>query len=84
MSVQVTTLKEFLVALEDAGELVTIMGHTKTGESDQLKCDEKIVFVMDQLKTGAKKRKISKASSYSSLVCVPVHKFAKHMSVCHC
>ncbi|CAE7247193.1 unnamed protein product [Symbiodinium sp. CCMP2592] len=37
------------------------MGHTKKGDGDELKCDDKIVFVMDSLKSGAKKRKISKA-----------------------
>ncbi|CAE7775676.1 unnamed protein product [Symbiodinium sp. CCMP2592] len=58
---KVMTMKDFLVALEDAGELVTIMGHTKKGDGDELKCDDKIVFVMDSLKSGAKKRKISKA-----------------------
>ena len=51
------------MALEDAGELVTIMGHTKKGDGDELKCDEKIVFIMDPIKGGVKKRKISKACS---------------------
>lgn len=60
-SVQVMSLKSFLVALEDAGELVTIMGHTKT--EDELMCNEKIVFIMDPLKSGTKKRKLSKACS---------------------
>ncbi|CAE7339927.1 unnamed protein product, partial [Symbiodinium sp. CCMP2456] len=58
---KVASLHHFLVALEDAGELVTIMSHTKSQENDELTCDEKIVFVMDALKSGAKKRKISKA-----------------------
>ena len=61
--------KDFIVALEDAGELLTIMGHTRTKDSDELKCDEKIVFVMDPLKSGAKKRKISKACQYSLVLC---------------
>ncbi|OLP75981.1 hypothetical protein AK812_SmicGene44142 [Symbiodinium microadriaticum] len=61
---KVTTLKRLLVDLEDAGELVTIMGHTKT--DDELKCNEKIVFIMDPLKSGAKKRKISKVDSQST------------------
>ena len=65
-SVEVTTLKRLLVDLEDAGELVTIMGHTKT--DDELKCNEKIVFIMDPLKSGAKKRKISKACGTASSV----------------
>ncbi|CAE7869588.1 unnamed protein product [Symbiodinium necroappetens] len=41
------------------------MSHTKSQENDELTCDEKIVFVMDALKSGAKKRKISKARPLS-------------------
>ena len=53
-------MKEFLVAMEDKGEIVSFMGHTK--QSDQLKIDESIVFIMDDAKSSpAKKRRVSKA-----------------------
>ncbi|CAE7240032.1 unnamed protein product [Symbiodinium sp. CCMP2592] len=56
---QAVSLKEFLVAMEDKGEIVSFMGHTK--ENDQLKVNEKIIFVMDEMKSSpAKKRRISK------------------------
>ncbi|CAE7817627.1 unnamed protein product [Symbiodinium sp. CCMP2592] len=52
---QAVTLKEFLVAMEDKGEIISFMGHTK--DNDQLKVDENIVFIMDDAKSSpAKKR----------------------------
>ncbi|CAE7539539.1 unnamed protein product [Symbiodinium sp. CCMP2592] len=46
---QAVSLKEFLVTMEDKGEIVSFMGHTK--ENDQLKVDENIVFIMDDTKS---------------------------------
>ena len=59
-TMKAVSLKEFLVAMEDKGEIVTFMGHTKDG--DQLKVNENIVFIMDEVKSSpAKKRRVSKA-----------------------
>ncbi|CAE7214672.1 unnamed protein product, partial [Symbiodinium sp. CCMP2456] len=57
----VMTLKAFVVAMEDAGELVTVMGSQK-GDNDDVQPIEKIVFIMDPMKgaNAPKKRKISK------------------------
>ncbi|CAE7379933.1 unnamed protein product [Symbiodinium necroappetens] len=46
--------------MEDAGELVSLLG-SKKGENDELQPVEKIVFIMDAMKTTAsKRRKITK------------------------
>ena len=52
-------MKEFLTAMEDAGEIITFMAHKVDGNS--LKSVEKVVFVMDEIK-GNKKRKVSKVA----------------------
>ena len=57
-SFQVMTIKAFLEEMEDAGEIITFMGHTKEGES--MKCNDNLVFLMDEIKS-SKRRKISKA-----------------------
>ena len=60
--------------MEDAGEIVTVMGHTREGDS--IKCDEQLVFVIDEIKGSKKRTKVSKArlilhaSWYSSFVLV--------------
>ncbi|CAE7786127.1 unnamed protein product [Symbiodinium microadriaticum] len=58
---KVQSLKAFMVAMEDAGELVSVFG-SKKGDNDVMQPVEKIVFIMDPLKGAgaAKKRKISK------------------------
>ena len=64
-SVEVTNLKAFMVAMEDAGELVSLLGSKKT-DNDELQSVEKIVFIMDAMKsTAAKRRKITKASGFT-------------------
>ncbi|OLQ08636.1 hypothetical protein AK812_SmicGene7853 [Symbiodinium microadriaticum] len=56
---QAVSLKEFMVAMEDQGEIVSFMGHDK--ENETLKVNDKIVFVMDDVKgSPTKKRRISK------------------------
>ena len=46
--------------MEDQGEIVSFMGHDK--ENETLKVNDKIVFVMDDVKgSPTKKRRISKA-----------------------
>ena len=65
VSVEVQSLKAFMVAMEDAGELVSVFG-SKKGDNDVMQPVEKIVFIMDPLKGAgaAKKRKISKVSCF--------------------
>ncbi|CAE7444482.1 unnamed protein product [Symbiodinium sp. CCMP2456] len=59
-SLPVVSLKEFLVAMEDKGEIVSFMGHTK--DNEQLQVNENIVFIMDEVKSSpTKKRRVSKA-----------------------
>ena len=53
------TLKSFLEAMEDAGEIISFLGHVKEGCN--LECNEQLVFVMDDTNKGSKKRKVSKA-----------------------
>lgn len=62
---EVMTLKAFMVAMEDAGELVTVMGSQK-GDNDDAQPIEKIVFIMDPMKgaNAPKKRKLSKVSCF--------------------
>lgn len=58
-------MKSFTVAMEDAGELISILG-TKKGDNDDLEPVEKVVFIMDAVKsTGAKRRKITKAPRFA-------------------
>ena len=80
---QVIGLKEFLTAMEDAGEIVTFMAHQK--EQDMLQCVEKVVFVMDPLKHNGKKRRMSKAAWTSNSLCLhvlPVHRCACVVVLC--
>lgn len=58
-TMQAVSVKDFLVAMEDKGEIVSFMGHTKDG--DQLTVNENIVFIMDEVKSSpTKKRRVSK------------------------
>ena len=53
-------LKQFFEAMEDAGEIVTLMSHTKT--DDGFQCAAKSVFLLDDLVGPTnKKRKVNKA-----------------------
>ena len=58
------TIKDFIEALEDQGEIITFQAHKiqKDGERS-IAPDEKIAFILDDVSTGNKKRKVSKVGS---------------------
>ena len=53
------SLRQFIEALEDSGEVITIAYHSR--ENGSITCKEKIVFALDELPAASKKRKVNKA-----------------------